>query len=117
MSFDGFLKLIDVDGCVKIGQEVRVEDKIVSFSPCYCSPQWAEFLLNPDIPQLATSPDLDVWSVGLTIAELVSFKVVMQPMYMSLLKKCNSHKQAAFFFMDWLRNIKASPMPSAIKAF
>ncbi len=34
MLFDGMLKLIDVDGCVRIGTAISVSDSSLSFSPC-----------------------------------------------------------------------------------
>lgn len=117
MSFRGCLKLIDVDGCVSIGTEVRIEDKSVSFSPCYCSPQWATFLIDELVSKHTVDPGLDAWSIGLTLAELVSLRPVMQPVYTNLLKKANSHGQAGFLFMDWLRSCNRVPLPEETRTF
>merc|ERR1719191_1695390 len=46
MLFSGVLKLIDVDGCVRIGTRVSITDSSLSFSPCYCAPEWARFILD-----------------------------------------------------------------------
>ena len=49
MMFNGRLKLIDVDGCVPIGSEVSINDSSISFSPCYCAPEWARFLTDESL--------------------------------------------------------------------
>jgi len=48
MIFNGFLKLIDVDGCVEIGTSISLDDGSISFSPCYCAPEWANFVLGKE---------------------------------------------------------------------
>ncbi|CAK0798851.1 unnamed protein product, partial [Prorocentrum cordatum] len=60
MIFGGLLKLIDVDGCVKINEQVSCEDSSLSFSPCYCAPEWAAFVLDElDSRVHVVSPALD----------------------------------------------------------
>ena len=73
MMFNGRLKLIDVDGCVPIDSEVlrkphvgwghvddgirrvsvaagscqvSINDSSISFSPCYCAPEWTRWAMN-----------------------------------------------------------------------
>merc|ERR1712032_318571 len=87
MVFNGLLKLIDVDGCVKIGTTVSITDSSLSFSPCYCAPEWAEFVIeDSDEPTTIASAPLDVWSIGISICELVTLDSVMKPTYASFVR-------------------------------
>jgi serine/threonine protein kinase len=116
MLFNGVLKLIDVDGCVKIGTKASITDSSLSFSPCYCAPEWASFLIEEsDDPHIIVRPALDVWSIGMTIAELVVCDAVLKPTYASFLRHGRSHREASFLFMDWLSTIKRAPIPKAVE--
>mmetsp|Transcript_88675 Transcript_88675/g.156998 ORF Transcript_88675/g.156998 Transcript_88675/m.156998 type:complete len:664 (-) Transcript_88675:123-2114(-) len=117
MMFGGRLKLIDVDGCVKIGTTVSIQDSSISFSPCYCAPEWAQFLINESNSRITVSPALDVWSVGMTICELVTLNALLKPMYGNFLRNAHSHREAGFLFMDWLSNIKKVPLPKNIEKY
>lgn len=112
MIFSGVLKLIDVDGCVKVGSTIRLTDSSLSFSPCYCAPEWAHFLIeDAHEPTLKASPGLDVWSIGITLCELITLDPVLKPTYASFMRHGRSHREAAFLFMDWLSAIKKAPLP------
>lgn len=116
MVFDGCLKLIDVDGCVKIGSNIKIDDPSISFSPCYCAPEWARFLVDPDHnPSIEASQGLDVWSVGCTICELVTLDAIMKPVYANVLRRAHSHREASFLFLDWLGSLKKCPLPKEIR--
>merc|ERR1719453_1855376 len=117
MMFNGRLKLIDVDGCVKINSNVSITDSSISFSPCYCAPEWASFLINESNSKIKISPALDVWSVGMTICELVTLNAVLKPMYGNFLRNAHSHREAGFLFMDWLSSIKKVPLPKNVEKF
>jgi serine/threonine protein kinase len=117
MMFNGRLKLIDVDGCVKIGTAVSIQDSSISFSPCYCAPEWASFLINEANSKITVHPCLDVWSVGMTICELVTLNAVLKPMYGNFLRNAHSHREAGFLFMDWLSSIKKIPLPKNVEKF
>jgi hypothetical protein len=117
MMFSGRLKLIDVDGCVQIGENVSITDSSISFSPCYCAPEWAQFLINENNNGINVHPALDVWSVGMTVCEFVSLNAVLKPMYGNFLRNAHSHREAGFLFMDWLSNIKKVPLPKNIEKF
>jgi len=114
MLFNSRLKLIDVDGCVKIGSTVSISDSSISFSPCYCSPEWATFLLSDNSNGINIAAALDVWSVGMTICEFVVLCPVLKGMYANFLRNAHSHREAGFLFMDWLSNIKKVPLPASI---
>eukprot|EP00747_Dinoflagellata_sp_TGD_P100992 gnl/TRDRNA2_/TRDRNA2_168212_c0_seq3.p1 gnl/TRDRNA2_/TRDRNA2_168212_c0~~gnl/TRDRNA2_/TRDRNA2_168212_c0_seq3.p1 ORF type:complete len:702 (+),score=160.25 gnl/TRDRNA2_/TRDRNA2_168212_c0_seq3:87-2108(+) len=115
MMFNGRLKLIDVDGCVKVGTNISIQDSSISFSPCYCAPEWARFLIKDSDSKIIASPGLDVWSIGMTICELVTLDAVLKPMYANFLRNAHSHREAGFLFMDWLSNIKKVPLPKSIE--
>jgi len=118
MLFNGSLKLIDVDGCVKIGAKVSIDDFSLSFSPCYCAPEWARFLIDDcDDPTIIIDAGLDVWSIGMTICELVTMDAVLKPVYASFLKHGRSQRQAGFLFMEWLSNSKKVDLPRNIAKF
>jgi serine/threonine protein kinase len=117
MMFNGRLKLIDVDGCVKIGTNVSITDSSISFSPCYCAPEWAMFLINESNTGIMVHPALDVWSVGMTVCEFVTLNAVLKPMYGNFLRNAHSHREAGFLFMDWLSNIKKVPLPKQVEKF
>lgn len=118
MLFNGHLKLIDVDGCIDIGTEVSIDDSSLSFSPCYCAPEWAAFLISEDEePTIIASPGLDVWSVGMTILELVTLDAVLKPTYTSFMRHGRSHQEAGFLFMEWLSNLKSPPIPKSVLHF
>jgi len=115
MMFNGRLKLIDVDGCVKAGSMVTIEDSSISFSPCYCAPEWATFLIE-DGPT-CINPALDCWSLGMTLCELVTLDAVLKPIYANFLRNGRSHRDAAFLFMDWLSGVIQAPISKAVKTY
>lgn len=117
MMFNGRLKLIDVDGCVRAGTSVSIQDSSISFSPCYCAPEWARFLIEDSESRIVVTPALDVWSVGMTICELVTLDAILKPMYANFLRNGHSHREAGFLFMDWLSNIKKAPFPKPLEKF
>jgi len=116
MGRDRHWKLIDVDGCVKMNQKVSIRDSSISFSPCYCAPEWARFLIE-DQDTLMVRSTLDVWSVGMTICELVSLDAILKSKYASFLRQGCSHREAGFFFMEWLGSEKKIPLPTKVEAY
>ncbi|CAK9033041.1 unnamed protein product [Durusdinium trenchii] len=117
MMFNGRLKLIDVDGCVPIDSEVSINDSSISFSPCYCAPEWARFLIDEAENKIIARPHLDVWSIGITLCELVTLDAILKPMYGNFLRNGHSHREAGFLFMDWLGHITRAPVPKSIERF
>jgi len=117
MIFDGRLKLIDVDGCVEIGTSISLDDESISFSPCYCSPEWASFVVQngEEDYEISAAPDLDVWSVGCTICELVTLEAIMRKNCNKLTSKHGS--KGKLKFMTWLGGLKCSPVPAAVQEF
>jgi serine/threonine protein kinase len=114
MDFDGKLKVIDVDGCVRAGTKVSIQDSSISFSPCYCAPEWARFLIKDNQPNIQANPALDVWSVGMTLCELVSLDAILKPQYANFLRNASSHREAGFLFMEWLSSIRKAPLPKSV---
>lgn len=115
LVFNGHIKLIDFDGCVKIGSTVSVEDGSISFSPCYCAPEWARFLIDESQRTMNVQPYLDVWSVGMTVAELTTLGAILKPTFAQFLRVSHSCKEAGFLFMDWLGGISTAPLPPSIE--
>eukprot|EP00747_Dinoflagellata_sp_TGD_P148333 gnl/TRDRNA2_/TRDRNA2_176915_c6_seq1.p1 gnl/TRDRNA2_/TRDRNA2_176915_c6~~gnl/TRDRNA2_/TRDRNA2_176915_c6_seq1.p1 ORF type:complete len:529 (+),score=68.02 gnl/TRDRNA2_/TRDRNA2_176915_c6_seq1:106-1692(+) len=117
MVFSGDrLKLIDVDGCLKIRSSVRLGDDSVSFSPSYCAPEWCRFLIGKGpSSNIIVTPGLDVWSIGMTICELVTMEPVNRGMIKRFLRLSRSSEAAngryilwlakgGFSFADWLKD-------------
>jgi len=115
MMFNGRLKVIDVDGCVRAGTKVAISDSSISFSPCYCAPEWARFLINESESTIVANAGLDSWSVGMTLCELVTLDAILKPMYANFLRNAHSHREAGFLFMDWLAGLKKPPFPKRIE--
>mmetsp|Transcript_7026 Transcript_7026/g.15388 ORF Transcript_7026/g.15388 Transcript_7026/m.15388 type:complete len:642 (+) Transcript_7026:135-2060(+) len=118
MVFNGVLKLIDVDGCVKLNSKISISDSSLSFSPCYCAPEWAAFLIeDSESPTIMAGQGLDVWSIGITVAELVSLDAILMPTYASFMRHGRSHREAGFLFMEWLSHIQKAPLPKSVAKF
>ena len=80
MRASGVWKLIDVDGCIPLTTKISIDDSTISFSPCYCAPEWAHFLIE-DADYLKVGDGLDVWSVGISLCELIVLDAVLKPKY------------------------------------
>jgi serine/threonine protein kinase len=114
----GRLKLIDVDGCVKMGSVVTIDDSSLSYSPCYCAPEWAKFMIDGSAdPKITISPALDVWSVGLTACELVTCKAALSKNFSRFQQPGVSKRQALFQYMDWLSEMKTCPLSNSVREF
>jgi len=114
MIFNGHLKLIDVDGCIEIGSRISPGNLAVSFSPCYCSPEWASFVVG-ECRDMVAAPGLDAWSVGCTICELVTLESIMKPTYKKIYHQDPQHGQR--HYMSWLSDLETTPMPRAVEEF
>jgi len=117
MVFDGHLKLIDVDGCVKVGTALQPTDPSVSFSPYYCAPEWAQFMTQRSDEAMRITPSLDVWSAGMTICEVVSLDQVLKPKWTKVAQSASSPDEASYQFMVWLAHMTSLVLPSCIDNF
>lgn len=117
MFFNGRLKIIDVDGCVEIGTVVSLQDSSLSFSPCYCAPEWARFLQGGGQSEMVVKPQLDAWSIGLTLCELATLSAVLRPALGHFLQTVGSTSEAHALFIDWLANMETSPVPGCVETF
>jgi len=115
MIFDGCLKLIDVDGCVEIGQPISKADSSISFSACYCAPEFAKFVMQKDDASLYALPGLDTWSVGCTICELVTLDPILRSSYKSWVTQFG--RRGRIRFMDSLASMSKAPLPSKVQQF
>jgi len=117
MVFDGDLKLIDVDGCVRVGAKIQITDSTISFSPCYCAPEWASFLTLGGLHTMVAAPGLDVWSVGITICELATLEALLKPMYANFSRHAKTQRKAGFMFLEWLGSLKEPPLDKRVHKF
>jgi serine/threonine protein kinase len=116
MVFDGHLKLIDVDGCFKVGTALQPADPSISFSPYYCAPEWAQFMIQRS-DAMSITPSLDVWSAGMTICEVVSLEQVLKPKWTDVAQSAISPDEASYQFMMWLAHITSLALPACIHNF
>lgn len=103
------LKLIDVDGCTRIGEQLSVHDASISFSPVYCAPEWARFVTDPDQKPLRVEPSLDVWSIGMTLCDLILAEPCLKSAYVS--------KSSTHGFYTWVGAMKQAPLPMSVRSF
>jgi len=115
VCFDGHLKLTSLDSCVSAESIVSAQDSMINYSPAYCSPEWARFVHGHEDSDVTASPAYDVWSLGMTICELVIEDTVMKQMYSKFLKSTQSHRKAGFEYMAWLSQFNQVPLPKEIK--
>ena len=47
---------------------------------------------------------MDVWSVGISLCELVALDAVLKPKYAAIYRHAGSHRKAGFLFLEWLAN-------------
>lgn len=111
------VKLIDVDGCFESGALLnwqKLSASSVSFSLCYSAPEWARFLTKTT-KEIRVTPHLDVWSIGMTICELVTFTVVLKDQLERFQEK--GEQWAAWKVPRWLGRLDTSPVPEAVRDF
>lgn len=53
---------------------------------------------------LKVNDGLDVWSVGISLCELILLDAVLKPKYASIYRHAGSHRKAGFLFLEWLAN-------------
>lgn len=114
MVFDGRLKVIDVDGCVRAQSAVSIDDGSISFSPCYCAPEWARFMIKGVDNTIEAQTALDVWSVGMTLCEFVTFDAIWKPQFAGCMRNAMSQREAGFLFLEWLGDFKKLPLPNVL---
>ncbi|CAD7924949.1 unnamed protein product [Amoebophrya sp. A25] len=111
-------KLIDVDGCTEIDYKLYPGDSSVAFSPIYCSPEWANFCVDPPGEYLPIADKLDVWSTGASLAELVMLDVLFKGVFKEIHRTCGDPGQTQFQFLNWLANpANKVPFPEVIMEF
>jgi len=102
MKISGHWKLIDVDGCVKDNERISIDDATISFSPAYCSPEFARFPIG-DSDFLTIKCCMDVWSIGLCVAELFLLDVLIGPAFAKEVAP-GTKLDAGFAILEWLAN-------------
>jgi len=115
MVFNGRLKLIDVDGCVRIGAKLLKSDASISYSPCFCAPEFAQFVASPESNTLRATTGHDVWSVGMIIIDFVSSNSMLATEYRRQRKEARSESCGHMQFLSWLSRCAAPPVPYSIK--
>ena len=115
LVFGDRIKLGDVDGCVAIGAPACIEDGTVSYSQLYCAPEWARFVARSSRMRLGrcsieAAPELDSWSVGATLVELV----MLDSFFRDAWKAASLREQGgAAEFMPWLANLQQQELSLA----
>lgn len=117
MFFGDRVKLIDVGGCIAIGTDLaKMERLLVSFSPCYCAPEWAGFLFDwfgDDKPEeFRVTPSLDAWSLGIVLCELAELSPILMVNFNAFRQERPS--EARWLFLEWLSGLDEAPMPESV---
>jgi len=120
MLFRDHWKLIDVDGCTPIGEHVSLQDNTVSFSPCYCAPEWARFVTSQEKnTTICVDTPLDSWSVGMTLAELIILEAPLKSQFKQIADDTEPHNQKFVMkrFLRYVGQLEAVCMPDRIVNF
>jgi len=117
MFFNGCLKVIDVDGCARINDNIKATNTQVSFSSSYCSPEWASFVADDAQDTIIARPTMDTWSVGLTICEIVNNQYAFRPQYRHFANDGFTKAHGNVMFLEWLSELTHPPLPKTIKKF
>lgn len=108
MLFGNQWKLIDVEGCIHAGKGMSKNSSTVAFTPGYCSPEFARAYLKPqDVIEIIY--EMDVWSVGITIAEVATLNSPLQDMFSQLQRQGQTFQQASESVITWLANTREAP--------
>lgn len=111
---NGRPKLSDVDGCVPVGSAVSRSDPLISFTLCYCAPEWARFVTTP-ASSMKAEPSLDVWSTGLILLELVTLRSVIDDKFTELERR--GRGSSKWTCPRWLGSLDAHPVPLLVDNF
>jgi serine/threonine protein kinase len=118
MFFNGKLKVIDLDGCVKIGTKLSIQDQFISFSAGYCAPEWARFALDNHRPNIIiANPALDAWGVGVTLSQLAYPDAPLKPPRTVTERWASSDRGHGILFMEWISSLKEASLPKMILDF
>lgn len=112
-----YLKLSDLSSCLKALGQIDACDPAASFSPCYCSPEWAALAISDEQAKCQIVPAFDSWSVGMTLMELVVLEIVWRPYYAAFSRKGRSEPEACYLFLEWLSKLDRPPLPQAVRTF
>lgn len=122
----GTWKIIDLDGCVPLHRTIEMDNKLVSYSPCYCAPEFASFVRgcaqNDKSAKIVASPLLDAWSVGLILSELIECTPVLLPQWngMARANGGSREKDAVLTteqhmeFCEWLATTSCLGIPRSV---
>lgn len=109
MLFGTTWKLIDVEGSVHDGKQVPADAAFLAFSPIYCAPEWAKADIQRQQMRIAKR-GCDVWSVGMSIAEVASLKAPLKEMHEEYKRRGQSKDQASQLVMQYLASMSGLPM-------
>jgi serine/threonine protein kinase len=108
MMCGGRWKLIDMDGCARVDSDIKLADSTVSFSQCYCAPEFARGVVKGG--SMKVKPSMDAWSVGMTIAELVNLCPLLRTKYQEI-SNGQCPIAGSISFLKWLGAVQAMPLP------
>lgn len=120
MLFGNHWKLTDFDGCMRIGEHISCADNMLTFSPCYSAPELAAFVMSNDRrTTLKADASLDSWSVGMTLAELVSLEPLLLPVFDRILRETGlqAGETVMMKFLKQLGRMLEVPVPRCLDKF
>eukprot|EP00746_Dinoflagellata_sp_MGD_P002721 gnl/MRDRNA2_/MRDRNA2_105321_c0_seq1.p1 gnl/MRDRNA2_/MRDRNA2_105321_c0~~gnl/MRDRNA2_/MRDRNA2_105321_c0_seq1.p1 ORF type:complete len:529 (+),score=83.58 gnl/MRDRNA2_/MRDRNA2_105321_c0_seq1:75-1661(+) len=109
MLFGNQWKLIDVEGCIHAGKCMPQNGGAVACTPGYCSPEFARAYLKPHhITEIVFG--MDIWSVGMTLAEVATQNSPLQVMFSQLQRQGQTLQQASEAVLSWVANTREAPV-------
>jgi len=120
MLFGDRWKLIDVDGCMRVSEQVSCNDTTLSFSPCYCAPEWARFVMSTEkSATMKIDSSLDSWSMGMTLAEVVTLEAPLKPMFNQIVRNVGLQEQSSVTakFIKYIGRMEEVPLPRCLHTF
>jgi len=109
MLFGNQWKLIDVEGCIHAGKCMPTNGGAVACTPGYCSPEFARAWLKPQ-HMTEIIFEMDVWSLGMTLAEVVTQNSPLQVMFSQLQRQGQTFQQASQAVITWVANTREAPI-------
>jgi len=103
MMCSGRWKLIDMDGCVRAGTDV----KLSRFLPRFFAPEFVGSVTRGG--SVTVKPSMDAWGVGVTIAELVEMCPSLRAQYQEI-SDGQSHHGGGVGFLQWLGDVRAASL-------
>jgi len=108
---NGKLKLARVECCVPVGQRLGADDGRITYTPSHCAPELAGFTLSCKRPSFKARWSADVWSVGMTVAQLACFEPLLDLQFARMTRGRKLQEEPQVVFHRWLAGMREVHLP------